>query len=76
MRQPFDIQTDHMQLLGEMYALLKEGGTLFFSTNFRKFKLEWAPPVGGSVKKYQRRPSPLIIEIRKSIRVTKSQKLR
>ena len=59
MRQPFDIQTDHMQLLGEMYALLKEGGTLFFSTNFRKFKLEWAPPMGGSIKEISKGDRPL-----------------
>ena len=58
MRQPFDIQTDHMQLLGEMYALLKEGGTLFFSTNFRKFKLEWAPPMGGSIKEISKETVP------------------
>lgn len=46
MVQPFDIQRDHMQLLDEMYALLNPGGTLFFSTNFRKFKMEWAAPMG------------------------------
>ena len=41
MVKPFDIQTDHIQLLNEMTALLNPNGTLFFSTNFRKFQLEW-----------------------------------
>ncbi len=41
MVKPFDIQTDHIQLLNEMTSLLNPNGTLFFSTNFRKFQLEW-----------------------------------
>ena len=50
MIKPFDIQTDHVQLLNEMSALLNPNGTLFFSTNFRKFKLEWTAPTGFSIR--------------------------
>lgn len=39
MDEAFDIQNDHVQLLQNAAALLAEDGILFFSTNFRRFKL-------------------------------------
>ena len=36
----FDIQTDHVTLLTRAMARLAPGGTLIFSTNFRKFELD------------------------------------
>jgi len=40
MEEAFDIQTDHQQLLRNASALLASGGILYFSTNFRRFKLD------------------------------------
>lgn len=36
----FDIQNDHVQLINNAVALLAPGGSLYFSTNFRRFKLD------------------------------------
>ncbi len=36
----FDIQRDHAWILNRLLGLTVPGGTIFFSTNFRKFKLE------------------------------------
>ena len=39
MREVLDTQEDHVQLINRSLALLKPGGVLYFSTNYRKFKL-------------------------------------
>lgn len=36
----FDIQNDHVRLINDAVALLAPGGVLYFSTNFRRFKLD------------------------------------
>jgi len=36
----FDIQNDHVQLIKNAAALLAPGGVLYFSTNFRRFKMD------------------------------------
>ncbi len=36
----FDIQNDHVQLIKNAAALLADNGVLYFSTNFRRFKME------------------------------------
>lgn len=40
MDEAFDIQSDHVSLLKNAAALLASGGVLYFSTNFRRFKLD------------------------------------
>lgn len=40
MRGTLDIQRDHLWMLHRVLERLKPGGTLYFSTNFRKFKLD------------------------------------
>ncbi|MDD4914660.1 MAG: bifunctional 23S rRNA (guanine(2069)-N(7))-methyltransferase RlmK/23S rRNA (guanine(2445)-N(2))-methyltransferase RlmL [Methylococcales bacterium] len=40
MDEAFDIQNDHVALLHHAGALLAPGGVLYFSTNFRRFKLD------------------------------------
>ena len=40
MDEAFDIQTDHVALLKNAAALLAPNGVLYFSTNFRRFKLD------------------------------------
>lgn len=42
----FDIQRDHMDLIGLAYQRLVPGGIIIFSTNFRKFKM--APEITAS----------------------------
>ncbi|MCK9395467.1 MAG: bifunctional 23S rRNA (guanine(2069)-N(7))-methyltransferase RlmK/23S rRNA (guanine(2445)-N(2))-methyltransferase RlmL [Methylobacter sp.] len=36
----FDIQADHVQLINNAVSLLSPGGILYFSTNFRRFKID------------------------------------
>lgn len=38
--QDFDIQAEHVRLLRSAMARLAEGGVLYFSNNFRRFKLD------------------------------------
>ncbi|WP_445367175.1 bifunctional 23S rRNA (guanine(2069)-N(7))-methyltransferase RlmK/23S rRNA (guanine(2445)-N(2))-methyltransferase RlmL [Methylomonas sp. BW4-1] len=40
MDEAFDIQNDHLHLLRNAVALLAPEGVLYFSTNFRRFKLD------------------------------------
>ncbi len=40
MEDTLDIQRDHAELIRDACALLAPGGTLVFSTNLRKFKLD------------------------------------
>ncbi len=40
MDEAFDVQNDHAQLLKNAAALLAPGGVLYFSTNFRRFKMD------------------------------------
>ncbi|QOJ21123.1 MAG: bifunctional 23S rRNA (guanine(2069)-N(7))-methyltransferase RlmK/23S rRNA (guanine(2445)-N(2))-methyltransferase RlmL [Gammaproteobacteria bacterium] len=40
MDEAFDIQKDHVQLIRNAAALLAPGGILYFSTNFRRFKMD------------------------------------
>ena len=40
MDEAFDIQKDHVQLIRNAAALLTPGGILYFSTNFRRFKMD------------------------------------
>lgn len=42
MDEAFDVQTDHVQLLKNAAALLAADGVLYFSTNFRRFKMDHA----------------------------------
>lgn len=40
MEEIFDVQKDHVQLIRNAAVLLAPGGTLYFSTNFRRFKMD------------------------------------
>jgi 23S rRNA (cytosine1962-C5)-methyltransferase len=42
MRGTFDVQRDQVRLLRSALALLAPGGTLYFSTNYRRFELDAA----------------------------------
>ena len=45
-----DIQKDHVELINDCLKGLKEGGSLYFSTNFRKFILEGEKIKATSIK--------------------------
>ncbi len=45
----FDIQKDHGELLKLVYAHLRPGGVIYFSTNFRRFKFEAEPDLPGAI---------------------------
>ena len=40
MEDVFDVQRDHVKLISQAAALLSEQGVLYFSTNFRRFKMD------------------------------------
>ena len=40
MDEAFDIQNDHVLLINNAISLLSPGGVLYFSTNFRRFKID------------------------------------
>ncbi|MDD2739781.1 MAG: bifunctional 23S rRNA (guanine(2069)-N(7))-methyltransferase RlmK/23S rRNA (guanine(2445)-N(2))-methyltransferase RlmL [Methylomonas lenta] len=46
MDEAFDIQSDHVPLLKNAASLLAPGGILYFSTNFRRFKMD-SPALAG-----------------------------
>ena len=46
MDELFDIQRDHVQLIRNATALLAPNGILYFSTNFRRFKMDYEALTG------------------------------
>jgi len=46
MSYTWDVQRDHAALLSDVFAVWSGVGAIWFSTNKRRFKLEWAPPRG------------------------------
>lgn len=54
-----DIQRDHVNLLDTVLRLCKPGGTVYFSTNYRRFKLEKDAIRASSVQDITRQTIPL-----------------
>ncbi len=50
MEHVFDIQNDHVTLINNALALLTDQGVLYFSTNFRRFKLDEPALSASSIK--------------------------
>ena len=50
MKDILDTQRDHVPMINETLRLLSPGGVLYFSTNFRKFKLDEANINAASIK--------------------------
>lgn len=57
-----DIQRDHVELVNDCLRGLKPGGLLYFSTNFRKFKLEGDKVNAASVKDITKVTTPFDFE--------------
>ena len=54
----WDIQRDHAELLNRLAELMTPGGIIFFSTNFRRFKLAEADIRGLTVREISRQTVP------------------
>lgn len=50
MKDFLDIQRDHPELINKTLRIMKPGGILYFSTNFRRFRLEREKIMAASVK--------------------------
>lgn len=54
----WDVQRDHAQLINELVARLSPGGVIYFSTNFRRFRLEEQPIAGVTFREISRQTVP------------------
>ncbi len=54
----WDIQRNHVELLNRLVELMAPGGTIFFSTNFRRFKLAEAEIRGVTIREISRQTVP------------------
>lgn len=54
----FDIQRDHVALLGDLVGRLAPGGVIYFSTNFRRFRLDEAALPAASFREISRQTVP------------------
>lgn len=57
-----DIQRDHSKLINDCLACLKPGGKIYFSTNYRKFKLDNVSIHSSSIKDITRQTTPFDFE--------------
>ena len=62
MKDFLDIQRDHAELINKTLRTMKEGGVLYFSTNFRRFQLETEKIAAASVKDITRATTPFDFE--------------
>ena len=58
MRGTLDTQRDHVRLINSTLRLLKPGGKLYFSTNYRKFKLAEEHIKAASIKEITKQTVP------------------
>lgn len=54
----WDIQQSHAALLNCLAELMTPGGTIFFSTNFRRFKLDESELAGLTIREISRQTVP------------------
>ena len=58
MKDFLDIQRDHAELINKTLLAMTPGGTLYFSTNFRKFQLEADKITAASIKDVTKATTP------------------
>jgi len=56
--QDWEIQRDHGPLLTAVLPLMKPGGVIYFSTNFRRFKLDEAALAGCQIREISKQTVP------------------
>ncbi len=54
----WDIQRDHVELLNRLLPWMTPGGVIFFSTNFRRFKLAAEELAGATIREISRQTVP------------------
>jgi 23S rRNA (cytosine1962-C5)-methyltransferase len=57
-----DIQKDHVELINDCLRAMKTGGTLYFSTNFKKFIIDTAAIQAASIKDITKATTPFDFE--------------
>ncbi|WP_038141651.1 bifunctional 23S rRNA (guanine(2069)-N(7))-methyltransferase RlmK/23S rRNA (guanine(2445)-N(2))-methyltransferase RlmL [Thiothrix lacustris] len=62
MQDTFDVQRDHLALIDDAMRVLSAEGTLIFSNNFRKFKLDAEVGEKYAVQDYRKQSLPLDFE--------------
>ena len=62
MNDILDIQRDHVELINDCLKSLKAGGSLFFSTNFRKFEIDTTGINSSSIKDITKATTPFDFE--------------
>jgi 23S rRNA (guanine2445-N2)-methyltransferase / 23S rRNA (guanine2069-N7)-methyltransferase len=62
MQDTFDVQRDHLALIDDAMRVLSAQGTLIFSNNFRKFKLDAEVGEKYAVQDYRKQSLPLDFE--------------
>lgn len=62
MQETFDVQRDHAALIDDAMRVVSADGTLIFSNNFRKFKLDAAIESQYAVQDYRKQSLPLDFE--------------
>ena len=62
MKDFLDIQRDHVMLINQCLHSLKPGGLLYFSTNFRRFKLDTEQVKASSMRDITRQTTPFDFE--------------
>ncbi|WP_228287931.1 bifunctional 23S rRNA (guanine(2069)-N(7))-methyltransferase RlmK/23S rRNA (guanine(2445)-N(2))-methyltransferase RlmL [Thiothrix subterranea] len=62
MQDTFDVQRDHIALINDAMRVLSPDGTLIFSNNFRKFKLDAEVDNQYAVQDYRKQSLPLDFE--------------
>lgn len=62
MQETFDVQRDHMGLINDAMRVLERDGTLVFSNNFRKFRLDPQLEQGYVVQDYWMKSLPVDFE--------------
>ena len=58
MREELDTQRDHVDLLNQVIFATRPGGTIYFSTNYRSFKLDEANIKGVEIEEISQRTIP------------------
>jgi 23S rRNA (guanine2445-N2)-methyltransferase / 23S rRNA (guanine2069-N7)-methyltransferase len=56
--EDWDVQRDHGPLLARLLAVMRPGGTVFFSTNSRRFKLDEGALAGAAAREITRQTIP------------------
>ena len=75
MREELDTQRDHVGLLNQVIFATRPGGTIYFSTNYRSFKLDEANIKGVEIEEISQRTIPQDFKNKKIHRCFRMQRV-